>query len=76
MKTNYSATFADGSTITRKSHRVYTHAWQAEWQSRGIKFALTGFAGSAELARKAAQVGARATSSQDGLKIEVVEVKS
>lgn len=27
-KTRYSATFADGLTITRESHRAYTHAWR------------------------------------------------
>lgn len=52
----YTATFADGSTITRASHRTYTHAWRAtfvRWdKSVGTK---TGFAASLVLAGQAAR---------------------
>jgi hypothetical protein len=57
------ATFSNGSTIARNSSKPLTHAYRAvnQWQT------FTGFAGSEELARKAAQYG-------NPLEIEVVTV--
>lgn len=59
-KIKYQATFADGTVITRTSHRTYTHAWRIV---RGAPvrgeylykdgFTHTGFSGSAALAQKA-----------------------
>jgi hypothetical protein len=54
----YTATFADGTTITRKSSHTYTSAWRATWtRLDGERVFDTGFSSSAELAAKAAKVG-------------------
>ena len=47
------ATFSNGQTISRNTTQTLTHAYQAtnKWQT------FTGFAGSEELARKAAAYG-------------------
>lgn len=52
----YEATFQNGEKLTRKSDRVYTHAWRLVWTGGDLtKYAGTkGFAASAELAHKAA----------------------
>lgn len=47
----YSATFADGTTITRKSERGYAVAWRATWTNAdGSQRAETGFAKTREQA--------------------------
>ena len=51
----YTATFADGTTIQRKSDRFYSHAWRLTFTSNlGTQIVWTGFASSAERAAKAA----------------------
>jgi hypothetical protein len=44
----YAATFADGTTITRKTEREYAAAWRATWEHNGMEFEDTGFSHSAE----------------------------
>ena len=39
----YAATFADGTTITRKTERQYAVAWRATWEYDGQQFEDTGF---------------------------------
>ena len=48
----YSATFSNGTTISKNSKRNYTHAYiiKNQWNT------FTGFAGSEELAKKAARM--------------------
>jgi hypothetical protein len=73
MSTKYKATFSNGLTINRKSEdRNYTHAWivtgrNIKWDrehneilglSDEVVVKAKGFAGSAELARKAAEAAA------------------
>jgi hypothetical protein len=57
------ATFSNGQTISRNTSKVLTHAYRAvnQWQT------FTGFAGSKELAQKAAGYGKPHT-------IEIVEI--
>jgi len=71
-KTKYSATFSDGTVLTRSSDRTYTHAWRLIWTGGDLsKYAGTkGFAASAELAHKAA---AARLSSFTGSTYEVAE---
>jgi hypothetical protein len=58
MKTTYTAKFADGSTITRKSERSYAAAWRATWiRLDGGVSSDSGFSSSVELAAKAANPG-------------------
>ena len=47
------ATFSNGQTISRNTNKTLTHAYQAknQWNT------FTGFAGSEELAKKAANYG-------------------
>ena len=53
-KTTYTATFSNGQSFTRKSHRGYTHAWSFPVDRSNYKgFCTPSFAGSYELARKA-----------------------
>lgn len=51
---NYTATFSNGKTINRNSKATYTHAWMVTWVKDGLQCCDYGFAGSEELARKAA----------------------
>jgi len=44
----YTATFADGTTITRNSERAYTAAWRATWNKDGRIVSFTGFSVSAD----------------------------
>jgi hypothetical protein len=44
----YTATFADGTSITRKSNRGYAVAWRATWSADGYEFEHTGFSASAD----------------------------
>lgn len=54
----YTAIFADGTSISRKSNRGYAVAWRATWTSvDGRACSDTGFSASAELASKAANPG-------------------
>lgn len=54
----YTATFADGTTITRKSNRGYAVAWRSTWTSvEGATYSDEGFSSSAELAAKSARPG-------------------
>lgn len=54
----YTATFADGSSIGRKSNRGYAVAWRATWTNiDGRSCSETGFSASAALASKAATPG-------------------
>lgn len=54
----YTATFADGTSISRKSNRGYAVAWRAKWINiDGRACTETGFSASAELASKAATPG-------------------
>lgn len=47
--TKYVATFADGTSITRKSERQYGAAWRATWtREDGTARCVTGFAISSE----------------------------
>lgn len=48
----YTATFADGMTITRKSERGYSAAWRATWTEKGYDkpIVFTGFCASPEKA--------------------------
>ena len=39
----YTATFADGTTITRKTERLYAVAWRATWTCGGHDREETGF---------------------------------
>ena len=39
----YTATFADGTTITRNTERQYAVAWRATWEHNGQQFEDTGF---------------------------------
>ena len=50
MKTTYTAIFADGTKITRKSERAYTAAWRSTWTADGKVCVFTGFSVSAEKA--------------------------
>lgn len=62
-KNKYSATFKNGKTITRSSDRTYGAAWFAKWQfthvpgagksPEFVSYSKTGFAATAELAKKA-----------------------
>lgn len=49
--TKYIATFSDGTTIARNSHRVYTAAWRATWTAEGRSCSETGFSISPEAAK-------------------------
>lgn len=52
----YTATFADGSSITRQSARGYAVAWRATWTSlNGSVRTETGFSASEENATKSAR---------------------
>lgn len=52
----YKATFADGTSITRKSNNVYAAAWRATWISMdGDVVSETGFSASKENAAKSAR---------------------
>lgn len=54
----YTATFADGTSITRKSARNYTVAWRATWTNlEGNPRSETGFSSSTENATKSARPG-------------------
>jgi hypothetical protein len=58
-KTSYAATFKDGTVITRKSHRTYTHAWFVQgtevWKDQAPRLNTEhGFSSSERLARQAA----------------------
>lgn len=54
----YTATFADGSSITRKSARSYTVAWRATWTNfAGKPCTDTGFSASADNAAASARPG-------------------
>lgn len=44
----FTATFADGTTITRKTDRVYAAAWRATWTRDGHECEDTGFSFSAD----------------------------
>ena len=81
MATKHKATFADGQVIKRTSaDRVYSHAWRviytrAKPEALFDRHITTGFAGSADLAVKAAH-SATATTRRTGnytFTIEVVE---
>jgi hypothetical protein len=52
MKTSYTATLSNGTVVTRKSERTYTHYWRVICQGDGFSYAQGGFAGSLDLARK------------------------
>lgn len=56
-KITYTATFSCGTVLTRKSHRVYTHAWRVPRPGREPTdpyAAAAGFSGSRALAVSAA----------------------
>ena len=54
----YTATFADGTVITRKSKNGYAVAWRATWTSlEGAPCVETGFSASAENAAQSARPG-------------------
>jgi hypothetical protein len=54
--TKYTATFADGTSITRSTKREYAVAWRATWTSLdGSACTETGFSASAALAEKSAR---------------------
>lgn len=73
--TKYQAIFPNGAAITRKSERVYTHAWAA-FRTDG-KLIEKGFSSTMELAWKAADAyAARCVKWQmaASVTIQVVEV--
>lgn len=52
----YTATFANGKTLTRKSKNGYAFAWMATWaDTDGKQLSDSGFSASFELAQKAAK---------------------
>ena len=51
-KHTYSATFPDGTTVTRTTARGYTHAWRVLDDAGAVT--SSGFAGSLQLAENAA----------------------
>ncbi len=52
----YTATFANGKTVTRKTKNEYTHAWLVTWtRVDGVQVSDSGFSASFELAQKAAR---------------------
>lgn len=54
--TKYTATFADGTVITRKSARGYAVAWRATWDEKdGQRLSETGFSVSKENAEQSAK---------------------
>ena len=61
------ATFSNGQTVSKNTKRTLTHAYQTMFEHNGSKYAYTGFAGSKELATKAAGFGKY-------ISIEVVEI--
>jgi hypothetical protein len=69
--THYTATFANGKTLTRKSNNGYAFAWMATWTRRdGSETCDSGFSASFELAQKAAKpflpwAGVRGMSAKD-----------
>ena len=69
MKSKYSATFGNGAATSRISENLYTHAWRAV--NKEARYDVFGFAGSKELAGKAAS---RFVGKNDYTGIEVVEV--
>lgn len=57
--TNFTATFTNGKTLTRKSNNNYAFAWMATWTHiNGNMISDSGFSSSAELAAKAAKPSA------------------
>jgi len=46
--TKFTATFADGTSITRKTERTYAVAWRATWTRDGHEIEETGFSASPE----------------------------
>lgn len=71
-KANYTATFSDGTTETRKSNRTYTAAWIV-YHDRNEAGYSAGFSGDADKAEKAATTELKKTGGRD---YEVVEVVS
>jgi len=63
------ATFSNGQTVSKNTKRSLTHAYQTMFEHDGSKYTYTGFAGSKELAKKAAGFG-------NYINIEVVEVQT
>ena len=61
------ATFSNGQTISKNTKRTLTHAYQTMFEHDGSKYFYTGFAGSKELAQKAASFGKY-------INIEIVEI--
>jgi hypothetical protein len=78
----YSATLANGRTISRNSYREYSHFWavSAKGEAKGFSGGDGGFARTLELASKAA-ASAEARYRKHGgadvqIKSEIVEVKA
>lgn len=46
--TTFTATFADGTSITRNSDHGYTVAWRATWTEEGRLVTFTGFSARAD----------------------------
>jgi hypothetical protein len=73
-KIEYTATFSDGTVLTRKSHREYQAAWR--WTGTRIEdgrvLSQDGFSATRELAAKAL----RAHTNWCGLKVDFAEVTS
>lgn len=46
--THFTATFADGTQITRNSEHGYTVAWRATWTEEGRLITFTGFSARAD----------------------------
>lgn len=69
--TNFTATFTNGKTLTRKSNNGYAFAWMATWTHKdGSETYDSGFSASFELAQKAAKpslpwAGVRGMSAKD-----------
>ena len=51
-KTKYTATFSDGTILTRGTDRTYSHAWACFYEGKMI---ASGFSARLDLAEKAAQ---------------------
>ena len=68
----YSATFANGVTLTRTSDRTYTHAWLVTFTCQGRECQAKGFASSEANADKAARGAIPAKSVANGYCTNIV----
>lgn len=72
--TNYTATFADGATLSRNSKKEFTHAFRSTFIVDGNTRSISGFASSELLARKAATVSFNKWFAPRPVQTEIVEL--